>query len=105
MTITPIGFASGYFEMTGVVVGISYLVVMMWLLVAGWLGRRRSLKCARLSFLAAFLLSLGLAGFLLATGFHRFSPESVALTFALAGASLGSLFLIRGAASENTHAK
>lgn len=105
MAIMQVGFANAYFDMTPVIIGISYLVVEMWLLIAGWLGRRRSLKCARLSFLAAFLLPLGLAGLLFATGFGRFSPESVALTFAFASAGLASLFLVRGSVPKNTQPK
>ena len=84
-------------------IGIAAIIVVVcvfgppWLLILGWLGRRRSLRCSRISFLLSLILSLCLIGLLVVSGASSQPQAGVFLVLAgvFAIASVFSLLLVR----------
>ena len=97
-------------DMSGMGIGAIIAVICLfgppWLLIIGWVGRKRSIRCSRVSFLLSLVLSFCFLAILFRSGASSQPQAGVFLTLAgvfVITSSL-SLFFVRESLPNNRNA-
>ena len=87
----------------GALIVIITLLIPIYLLIIGWVGRRRSARCARISFLLGLMLSIAFLTILLVSGAssHQEAPPWILIGVVLLIANTVSIFLVRESSPKN----